>query len=196
MNEALLKELKELVQLDLDMREKLLRENRLYGAYDEEMQRVHRNNAVRLAGIVESHGWPGVSLVGLEGSRLAWLIAQHAIGTPVLQRGFLVKIEQAARAGDVPAKQMALLTDRVRFNEGRAQVYGTVFDWNESGQLDCDVEDPENVDSRRASVGLEPFAKSLAEHRQAVAAEGGSPPKDFDAYRQAANLWAKQAGWR
>ena len=196
MNEALLEKLRVLGQRDSDTRERLLKENRLFGTYDEEMQRVHRENAVDLASIVENHGWPGISQVGIDGCRLAWVIAQHSICTPELQKGFLQAIEEAAEAGDVPKKQVAMLTDRIRFNEGRSQVYGTVLDWDEAGVLNCEVEDPEGIDARRASVGLEPLAEALEEHRRDVAAEGGKPPEDFEAYKEAANLWAQQVGWR
>ncbi len=196
MNHALLEELNDLVERDVRMREKLLREDRLYGSYDEAMQQIHRDNAVRLSAIVECHGWPGVSLVGLEGARAAWLIAQHAICTPDLQRGFLKRLELAAEVGDAPKKQVALLTDRIRFNEGRAQVYGTVFDWDASGQLNCVVEDPETVDARRASVGLESFDAALSEQRARVTEAGGRPPSDYSAYKAAADRWAQQAGWR
>ena len=89
-----------------------------------------------------------------------------------------------------------MLTDRICFNEGGPQVYGTVLDWHETGMLNCEVEDPEGIDARRASVGLEPMAKALAAHRRDVAAEGGQPPEDFEAYKDAANLWAQRVGWR
>ncbi|MET0068009.1 MAG: DUF6624 domain-containing protein [Candidatus Thiodiazotropha sp.] len=178
------------------MREKLLSQNRLHGSYDDEMQRVQRENAEHLACIAEYHGWPGISLVGLEGSRLAWLIAQHSICAPQLQRDFLRQMQVAASVGDVPKKQLAMLTDRIRFNEGRAQVYGTVLDWDAWGQLNCAVENPEHVDKRRASVGLEPLADALKKHRKAVEAEGGKPPEDYKAYKAAATLWAEKVGWR
>jgi len=196
MNEALFEKLRILEQRDSETRERLLKENRLFGRYDEEMQRVHTENAVDLASIVESYGWPGIPEVGIDGCRLAWVIAQHSICTPELQRGFLRAMEEAAKVGDVPKKQVAMLTDRICFNEGRAQVYGTVLDWDASGELNCEVEDPENVDARRASVNLEPLAEALKEHRRAVAAEGGKPPESFEAYKEGANLWAKQVGWR
>ena len=196
MDQALLAELKSLEQCDTETREKLLREHRLFGTYDEEMQQVHRVNAITLSRIVAMHGWPGVSKVGLDGCRVAWIIAQHSICTPELQKGFLRALKKAANAGDAPMKQVALLTDRIRFNEGKPQVYGTVLDWGESGELGCDLEDPENVDSRRSAVGLPPFAQALEEHRREIAAEGGKPPADFKAFKEAANLWAQQVGWR
>ncbi len=157
---------------------------------------MHRENAEVLDGLCSAHGWPGVFLVGLEGSRTAWVIAQHAICSPQLQRKFLRLLHDAADQGDAPLKQVALLTDRIRFNEGRPQIFGTVLDWGDHGELDCDLDDPETVDQRRAAVGLPPFHEELIAQRNEVKAEGGRPPEDYEAYRAAALAWAKEVGWR
>ena len=115
MNETLAGELQGLKQRDLETRSKLLAEGRLYGSYEPEMQRVHVENAEALDRIVAQHGWPGISLVGIDGCRAAWMIAQHSICTPQLQRGFLKLLEEAAVIEEVPAKQVAMLSDRIRF---------------------------------------------------------------------------------
>ncbi len=196
MKTRLLAELLGLKQRDLATRERLLKEGRLYGFYEEAMQRVHTENAQALQRIVAAHGWPGVSMVGLEGCRAAWLVAQHAICTPSLQRQFLQQLEAARASGDAPPKLVALLTDRIRFNEGRPQVYGTVLDWNERGELGCELEDPARIDELRARVGLPAFEESLREQRRAVEAEGGRAPPDLELYRAEANQWAKRVGWR
>lgn len=195
MNPPLLDELLELKQRDLDTRSRLLKEGRLYGEYAEEMQQVHRENAKRLNEIVSKHGWPGISLVGLEGSRAAWLIAQHSIGTPDLQRRFLTLLAQASEKGDVPKAQVAFLTDRIRFNEQKPQLYGTVLDWNEKGELSCEVEDAVNLDARRKEVGLPPFQEDIEKHRREVEAEGGKPADDWVEYRRKGHQWAKSVGW-
>ncbi len=82
MNQHLLDELLVMAKRDADARARLLSAGKLYGDYAEEMQQVHEQNAKRLDEIVTEHGWPGVSVVGLEGSRAAWLIAQHARPLP------------------------------------------------------------------------------------------------------------------
>jgi len=196
MDAELLERLKGLRQRDIATRDKLLAEGRLYGTYEEELQRVHRENAEELDEIISLHGWPGVSKVGIEGSWLAWMVANHAVCMPDLQRKFLKYLSMAAGDGDVPYKQVALLTDRVRFNEGRPQVYGTVFDWNESGKLSCELESPEYVDEFREDVGLPPFAKSFQEHRRWAEEQGEKPPEDYAAYKLAAEAWARRIGWR
>jgi len=196
MNQSVLSTLLRLEKRDLETRNRLLAEGRLYGVYAAEMQKVHRENAYELEAIISAHGWPGTSLVGSDGCRAAWLIAQHAICTPELQRKFLETLTEASLAGEAPAAQVAYLTDRIRFNEGRPQVYGTVLDWDTDGQLSCQIEEPDELDQRRKTVGLLPYAQVLRRHRQEVAAEGGKPPEDFAKYKKQANEWARQVGWR
>lgn len=182
-------------QHDMDMRSRLLTEGKLYGNYAPEMQQLHRENAEALDAIISRHGWPGTSLVGLEGCKAAWFIAQHSICTPSLQRRFLTLLTEASERGDVPKTQVAFLTDRIRFNENRPQLYGTVLDWNEDGELGCEIEDAEHVDKRRKAVGLGPFLDDLERHRREVQREGGRPPADFRRYKEAARQWAKSVGW-
>ena len=68
---------------------------------------------------------------------------------PALQRLGLGFLRQAAIAGEVPAWQLAYLEDRIAFFEGRPQVYGTQFDWDEQGQLSpLPIKDEANVDER------------------------------------------------
>ena len=133
---------------DSETRERLLREGRLYGHYADEMQSVHTANAQALNAIIEQHGWPGMSLVGEEAARAAWLLAQHAICTPGLQRRFRDCLEEAVARNEAPKRQLAWLEDRICFHEGRPQRYGTVFDWNAQGELVCEVEQDEGLATR------------------------------------------------
>ena len=196
MNRELLNDLLTLKQRDLDTRSRLLREGKLYGNYAEEMQQVHRENAKALDDIVSAYGWPGISVAGPEGSQAAWLVAQHSICTPELQKKFLFFLARAAESGDATKAQVAFLTDRIRFNEGRPQLYGTVLDWNEDGELCCEIEDIAGVDARRQAVGLAPFQEDLEKHRREVFAEGGRPPSDLTQHKKDGRAWAKSIGWR
>ncbi len=196
MDNNLLEQLKQLKERDVATREKLLSEGRFYGQYDPELQKIHIENAHALDKIISNHGWPSISKVGIEGTRLAWLIAQHAICTPDLQRKFFKLLSDSAESGDAPKKQVALLTDRIRFNEGRPQIYGTILDWNKKGELTCDLEDPDRVDALRKAVGMPAFKQARQEHRDEVLAEGGQPPENFKAYEKGITEWAKSVGWR
>jgi hypothetical protein len=195
MNQTLLDRIIALRDRDQQVRSRLLAEGRLYEGYAEEMQRVHIDNAEALSAIVAEHGWPGEALVGAEGCRAAWTVAQHAICSPQAQRQFLHALNAAVAEGQAPKRMAAMLTDRIRFNEHRPQLYGTVLGWNDAGELDCEVEQPEQLDLRRAEVGLPPFAQDRARHRAAVAAEGGKAPADIAGFLRKQREWAESVGW-
>ena len=75
------------------------------------------------------YGWPGTSLVGLDGCRAAWVIAQNAISLPEFQRQCLLLLKVAAEHGEASSRQVAFLTDRILFNERKPQMYGVIGDW-------------------------------------------------------------------
>lgn len=123
-----------------------------------EAQRIDVANTARLRAIISQHGWPGRSLVGKEGAHHAWLIAQHADRQLDFQREALELLADSVRRGDAAERDLAYLTDRVRMNEGREQVYGTQIAEVKDGRgVPWPVEDPANLDARRAAVGLPPF---------------------------------------
>ena len=123
-----------------------------------EHRRIDAANVERLRQIISRHGWPGRSLVGDRGAHDAWLIAQHADHQPEVQRQALKLLAEAVADGEATARELAYLTDRVRVNEGREQLFGTQMRPDENGApIPAPVEDPERVDERRAEVGLEPF---------------------------------------
>lgn len=123
-----------------------------------EGQRVDVANTARLREIISQHGWPGRSLVGEDGSHHAWLIAQHADRQLDFQREALEALADAVSRGDAAQRDLAYLTDRVRMNEGREQVFGTqIAEVKDGNGVPWPVEDPANLDARRAAVGLPPF---------------------------------------
>ena len=107
--------------------------------------------------------WPGLRLVGEDGARAAWLVAQ--LGDRGLQERALEHLEVAVDCGDAPAAHYACLLDRVRMASGRPQVYGSQVVESADGELSpWPIEDPGTVDARRARVGLGP----LAEHTETL----------------------------
>src|ERR687894_1741011 len=123
-----------------------------------EAQRIDVSNTDRLRDIVSEHGWPGRSLVGEGGAHHAWLIAQHADRQLDFQREALELLADAVSRGEAAQRDLAYLTDRVRLNEGREQVYGTqIAEVKDGNGVPWPVEDPANLDARRAGVGLPPF---------------------------------------
>lgn len=179
------------------VRERLAEDGTLFDGYNPLMAIVHRRNGDRLGEIVDEHGWPGRSLVGEDGADAAWLLLKHAIGQPELQRRLLPVLQQAVAAGEAPAWHAATLEDGIAFYEGRPQRYGTMFDWNEEGELvPWTIDDPPGVDERRALVGLPPLAEQLAGMRAGAESEGEDAPADPKARLREADEWARSVGWR
>lgn len=110
---------------------------------------IDRRNTARLQELVAEHGWPTAQTAGHDGARAAWLIAQHADHDLDWQRRALELIEPHGDPIDV-----AYLTDRVRVNEGRPQLYGTQFETVDGRRVPRPIEDPEAVDERRKGLGM------------------------------------------
>ena len=134
----------------------LLREKdqfiRTEGALDDS---VDKENTLKLNEIIEKIGWPGISKVGKLGASSAWLLAQHADLDVEFQEKCLKLMEE--NKNDVDNRNIAYLTDRVRVNKGMNQLYGTQFRGSGSDHEPCEIEDPDNLEERRRSAGLETF---------------------------------------
>jgi hypothetical protein len=130
--------------------------------------RVMERHASQLAEILEEHGWPGTDAVGIEASRAAWLIAQHA--DVALQRRCIPLLREAVQAGRADPEHLAALIDRVELVEGRSQQFGTHLRLDEQGRHlpFRGVHQPDRLDRRRLDLGL-------ASWHDYVVSLGGTP---------------------
>jgi hypothetical protein len=180
---------------DQRVRAALAADGALFGGYHPRMAAVHRRNAERLAAIMDRVGWPGRRLVGAAAADAAWLVLQHAVGSPAVMRRGLALL-RAAPAGEVAPAQLAMLEDRVRVLSGRPQRYGTQFEWDARGELSPrPLDDPAGVDARRRAAGLPPLDDAIREARAAAAREGERPPTDLAARHREVEAWRRAVGW-
>jgi hypothetical protein len=82
---------------------------------------VDAENVPWLKQVILEYGWPGSSLVGTDGARAAWLLAQHADRDLAFQRQCLDLMATAARQGEASRADLAYLTDGVLLAEGEPQ---------------------------------------------------------------------------
>lgn len=151
------------------------------------IRQVDRRNTDMLKAVVADHGWPGPRLFGEDGSHAALWIALSSDHDPAFQRELLQHLAKAVRSGDATRMQWAYLYDRCCVHAGRPQLYGTQHTFAE-GELELyPVDAPEQLDARRASVGLPPY--SLTEPAEeppdevsltVLHAAPGSHPPDVD----------------
>ena len=181
---------------DERVRAELLAEGTLFHGYNARMREVHERNAAVLDEIIATNGWPGFALVGTDGAAAAWLVAHHAIGSPQFQRRCFRLLEEAVARGDGDAKHLAMLDDRIAFNERRPQKYGTQYDWDEKGRMSpWLLDDPAAVDRRRAALGMKSMAEQVAAARSDSTEWREHAPKDWHARQREIEEWARSVGW-
>lgn len=186
----------ELKNADLELREKLIQNGQLGNGYHKEMERRHNKNAAILNTIIDAIGYPTPEKVGEEASEAAWLIIQHAIGQP----GFMKKCEQLLRMAVHEQKAspigLAYLSDRIAAFEGKPQLYGTQFDWDEQGQLSPKASDDHaKVNQRRRAIGLNTLEEQTKILRKRAEQEGQVPPEDDTARKEEMDKWRTKVGW-
>lgn len=145
---------------DLQVRQELVESGELGGSYVPRIEAVHSKNAQRLNKIVDEYGWPDEHMVGRDGAEAAWLVVQHAIGFPGLQRKCLSLMERSADGGSIPRWHAAYLEDRIAMFEGRPQRYGTQWldDPHDGRTRPWTLEESDQINELRAQVGLGPLA--------------------------------------
>lgn len=119
-----------------------------------------KERAEELKKIIKKHGWPMADMVGEEAAEAAWLIAQHADFDISFQKQALKLIQKAVKNDNAPKHHIAYLTDRILVNEEKSQMYGTQFYRNKEGDMVAQpIKSKEQLDSRRKTMNLPPFAE-------------------------------------
>lgn len=91
-----------------------------------------------------------------EENEILWAVIQHS--NLETQIKYLPKFIEAAQKGKLKRELVAVMQDRVACWSGKPQIYGSQGNINELGIfVPAEIEDPENVDIRRASMGMCPL---------------------------------------
>lgn len=186
----------ELKNADLKLRNKLIQSKKLFEGYDEEMEKLHKQNAIILNEIINTIGYPTIDKVGKEASEAAWLIIKHSIGSPDFMKRCVEQLQNAVKENQADPINLAYLTDRIATLEGNPQLYGTQFDWDEKGNLSPNLfDDLQMVNQRRQSIGLNSLEEQTEIIRNRIIQENQLPPEDFEKRKQKALEWRRKTGW-
>lgn len=149
---------------DQGLRKQLGEVEQKYGRNSEEMKSYWNTiaekdsiNLIKIQNILDERGWLGQDVIGRRGNTTLFLVIQHS-DLPV-QEKYLPMMRDAVAKGNARASSLALLEDRVALAQGKKQIYGSQVGRNpDSGVYYVSpLEDPDNVDKRRAEVGLQPL---------------------------------------
>ncbi len=111
-------------------------------------------NLIKITQILDERGWLGADIIGGKGNATLFLVIQHADLS--IQEKYLPMMREAVKEGNASARSLALLEDRVALRQGKRQLYGSQIgrDQETGKQYVLPLDDPMNVDKRRAEMGL------------------------------------------
>lgn len=131
-----------------------------YAKYQAIYEKNHIVNEAKIKAIL-ADGWPELQVIGDMGNRTICNVLQHS--DYETRMAYLPLMKQAVNDGQLSAQLLVRAEDRLATDRGELQIYG--------GQMKYDPEtkslklwpvlDPENIDKRRAEVGLGPIAEFL-----------------------------------
>lgn len=130
-------------------------------AIDAEIKPIDQANLQALLAMLPPEGWFRISRYGADGANAAFLIIQHS--DIALWRRFVPVLRDLAAKGEATGYQYALMYDRLEVMEGRPQRYGSQMRCEVGRFAPFPIEDRDQLDVRRASVGLGPFAAYAAD---------------------------------
>jgi hypothetical protein len=168
-NETLVKRLDSILYDDQTYRGQLESVQARYGGYSKEMKELLRIikrkdsiNTIKIEVILNTYGWLGTDRVGEKGNATLFLVIQHS--DLDVQKRYLSMMREAVKRGNAKSSSLALLEDRVALRQGKRQIYGTQISWDmiSNEYYVFPLSDPDNVDKRRAEVGLEPISDYLS----------------------------------
>ncbi len=129
-------------------------------SFKDSIYQIHQK---QLAELFDQYGYLGIDRVGEEGEKHFWLMVQHSDHVPAFQQKVLDALPAEVADSNAQASHLALLTDRVRINNGQKQLYGTQVQFiPETGwTLPKPLADSATVNERRLAIGMEPIEAYL-----------------------------------
>jgi hypothetical protein len=158
-NEKLSDEITEIARIDQELRKKATGDPKNI-EIGKRLGEIDRFNTQRCKEIISEFGWPTFELIGKEAATSFWLLVQHADHDIEFQEKCLELLKSAVNENQAFIKDLAYLEDRVLTGRGKEQKYGTQFILEGEKFVPKKITDPENLEKRRAEMGLEPFAKN------------------------------------
>lgn len=118
-------------------------------------------NLFELEDIIKNYGWLGPYEIGYKNNQYLFLVIQHA--DLKTQKKYLSVLREAVRNGKALPKDLAYLEDRINRRSGIPQIYGSqvYIDKIQKTYYLFPVQNVDLLDSKRASVGLEPISTYL-----------------------------------
>ena len=126
------------------------------------MHLADSTNLIQVESIIKKYGWLGYDKIGSQANTTLFMVIQHS--DQLKQERYLPLMREAVKNGKAKAKSLALLEDRIALHQGKMQSYGSQISWSKANNryFILPLADPDNVDKRRAEVGLQPISEYVS----------------------------------
>ena len=164
LNRPLMKSLDTIYDKDQVLRWKIDSIQKYYGTSSIQLKKlwdtINYNdsiNVIKVERIIKQHGWPGIDIVGEKCNKAIWLVIQHASLEKQLK--YVPLLRKSVEQDKSPAKYLALMEDRVLMFQGKKQIYGSQYEFDEPTQKYklYPIADERLVNDRRKLMGLPPL---------------------------------------
>ena len=129
-----------------------------------EINRHDLANQSALKTMLPREGWFLKSRYGQNAGQAAFDIVYHAVNDKELQHAILAAIEPLVAKGEIRAQAYGMLYDRVATGDNRPQRYGSAFVCKDQKLVLAPLEDPEQVDLWRKTMGFPLTVEENAAH--------------------------------
>jgi hypothetical protein len=120
------------------------------------MQQTDEEDRPAVRSILDRYGMPTFAMVGSDAERDFVDMIQHQPAD--FRRQALPKLKQNVEDGQASAKNYAMMYDRAQTDQGKSEMYGVNLICQPDGKLaPGPIVDPEQVEQRRAAIGLIPL---------------------------------------
>lgn len=118
-------------------------------------------NVIKLKSLLAKYGWPGPEEVGAGGCKTVFLVMKEA--DLKTREQYLPVMREAVKNKKCQANNMAIIEDRLAFEQGKKQIWGSHVEKNTStgAYFVSPINDEANVNKRRAEMGMPPLEDYL-----------------------------------
>ncbi|WP_223033221.1 DUF6624 domain-containing protein [Hanstruepera marina] len=124
-------------------------------------QQLVSENFKEIRRLIDVYGWPKYSTVGTLAADAPLLCINHHEDDSIRKK-YIDRIKESCLKGEGSCTEFAKIQDRILVNDGKLQLYGMQFRYSQDKTLEpFPIKDPEFVDRRRKTIGLEPLKDYL-----------------------------------
>lgn len=130
--------------------------------------KVQSNNAAQeleqVCIILEKTGWPSIKSVGENANTAVWMVMLDADNA--IKEQYLPLLRASVAKGESNPAHLAFIEDKILVSKGLPQMFGTQLTLSQGQTSLYPVANPDALNRRRKSIGLEPIEVYLASVNQ------------------------------